>query len=155
MTLPFERIDLSVNGRAVSAHASPAQRLSSVLRDELGLRGTKGGCDAGDCGACTVLLDGEPVCACLVPAAQAKGREVRTVEGLANGRLSALQASFLVEMAAKLSGGKPPKKFTYRGVQPLFEGSEFSINANRTDGGMEMWIGNAEGQPTMKGTAVW
>ncbi|HVX77832.1 MAG TPA: MaoC family dehydratase N-terminal domain-containing protein [Bradyrhizobium sp.] len=66
-----------------------------------------------------------------------------------------LQASFLVEMAAKLSGGKPPKKFTYRGVQPLFEGSEFSINANRTDGGMELWIGNAEGQPTMKGTAVW
>ena len=66
-----------------------------------------------------------------------------------------LQASFIVELAAKLRGGKPPKKLTYRGVQPLFEGSEFSINANDKDGGMELWTANAEGQPTMKGTATW
>ena len=76
-------------------------RLSSVLRDELGLTGTKVGCDAGDCGACTVLLDGEPVCACLVPAAQVAGRSVRTVEGLADGKLSALQAAFLDHGAAQ------------------------------------------------------
>jgi 3-methylfumaryl-CoA hydratase len=66
-----------------------------------------------------------------------------------------LQATFIIEMAAKLHGGKAPKKFTYRGVQPLFEGGEFSINANETDAGMELWTANAEGQPTMKGTAVW
>jgi 3-methylfumaryl-CoA hydratase len=66
-----------------------------------------------------------------------------------------LQASFIVELAAKLHGGRPPKKLSYRGVQPLFEGSEFSINANTTDSGMELWIANAEGQPTMKGTANW
>jgi len=66
-----------------------------------------------------------------------------------------LQAAFIVELAAKLRGGKPPKKFAYRGVQPLFEGGEFSINANDTDGGMELWTANAEGQPTMKSTASW
>ncbi|MBR0799672.1 MaoC family dehydratase N-terminal domain-containing protein [Bradyrhizobium jicamae] len=66
-----------------------------------------------------------------------------------------LQAAFIVELAARLRGGKPPKKLSYRGVQPLFEGSEFSINANDTDGGMELWTANAEGQPTMKGTASW
>jgi 3-methylfumaryl-CoA hydratase len=66
-----------------------------------------------------------------------------------------LQASFIVELAAKLHGGQPPKKLSYRGVQPLFEGSAFSINANTSDNGMELWIANAEGQPTMKGTANW
>lgn len=66
-----------------------------------------------------------------------------------------LQAAFIIEMAAKLHGGKAPKKFTYRGLQPLFEGTEFSINANETEAGMELWTANAEGQPTMKGTAVW
>jgi 3-methylfumaryl-CoA hydratase len=66
-----------------------------------------------------------------------------------------LQATFIVELAARLHGGKPPKKLGYRGLQPLFEGSEFSINANETDQGMELWIANAAGQPTMKGTATW
>jgi 3-methylfumaryl-CoA hydratase len=66
-----------------------------------------------------------------------------------------LQASFIVELAAKLHGGKPPKKISYRGLQPLFEGSEFSINANETDTGMEVWTANSVGQPTMKGTATW
>ena len=65
-----------------------------MLRDELGLTGTKIGCDAGDCGACTVLLDGEQVCACLVAVGQCAGRAVTTVEGLADAGepLSALQA---------------------------------------------------------------
>jgi 3-methylfumaryl-CoA hydratase len=65
-----------------------------------------------------------------------------------------LQAALLVEFAAKLKG-KPPAKFAYRGVQPLFEGSEFSVNANDKDGGLEVWTANAERQPTMKGTAAW
>jgi 3-methylfumaryl-CoA hydratase len=66
-----------------------------------------------------------------------------------------LQASFIVELAARLRGGRPPRKFSYRGLQPLFEGSEFSINANETDAGMELWTANSAGQPTMKGTATW
>jgi 3-methylfumaryl-CoA hydratase len=66
-----------------------------------------------------------------------------------------LQAALLVEFAAGLSGAKVPKKFSYRGLQPLFEGSEFSVNANRTDACMELWTANSEGQPTMKGTATW
>jgi 3-methylfumaryl-CoA hydratase len=66
-----------------------------------------------------------------------------------------LQAAFIVELAAKLHGGAAPKKFSYRGLQPLFEGSEFSVNANKTDGGMELWTANSAGQPTMKGTATW
>jgi 3-methylfumaryl-CoA hydratase len=66
-----------------------------------------------------------------------------------------LQAALLAELAAKLRGGKPPKKFSYRGVQPLFEGSEFSVNANESGEGMELWTANSQGQPTMKGTATW
>ncbi|HET6839268.1 MAG TPA: MaoC family dehydratase N-terminal domain-containing protein [Bradyrhizobium sp.] len=66
-----------------------------------------------------------------------------------------MQAALLVEFAAKLHGGKAPKKFAYRGVQPLFEGSEFSVNANETSAGMDLWTANSEGQPTMKGTASW
>jgi 3-methylfumaryl-CoA hydratase len=66
-----------------------------------------------------------------------------------------MQAAFLVEFAAKLHGGAAPKKFTYRGVQPLFEGSEFSVNANDTGAGLELWTANSMGSPTMKGAATW
>ena len=100
-----------VNGDEISLDVDPMRRLSAVLRDDLGLTGTKVGCDAGDCGACTVRLDGRQVCACLVPAAQAAGADVRTVEGLAAiGRgggplefddLAALQRAFLDAGAAQ------------------------------------------------------
>ena len=66
-----------------------------------------------------------------------------------------LQAAFIVELAAKLRGGEPPKQFSYRGVQPLFEGSDFSVNANDNGDAMELWTANSQGQPTMKGTARW
>jgi 3-methylfumaryl-CoA hydratase len=66
-----------------------------------------------------------------------------------------LQAAFIVELAAKLRGSEPPKKFVYRGLQPLFEGSEFSVNANDNGASMELWTANSAGQPTMKGTATW
>jgi len=102
-------IRFSVNGRCASVSTSPAQRLSRVLREDLGLTGTKVGCDAGDCGACTVLLDGEPVCACLVAAAQAEGCEITTVEGLAQrGPLyDKLQKSFLTHGAAQCGACTP------------------------------------------------
>ena len=91
-----------VNGRAIEVDASPAHRLTHVLREHLGLTGTKVGCDAGDCGACTVLLDGEQVCACLVPLGQVVGRSITTVEGLTeNGRPGRLQRAFHEHGAAQ------------------------------------------------------
>ena len=91
-----------VNGQSVEVGAAPASRLTRVLRDHLGLTGTKVGCDAGDCGACTVLLDGAQVCACLVSLGQVAGRSVTTVEGLAeNGRLTRLQQAFHEHGAAQ------------------------------------------------------
>ena len=106
-------IALRVNGRAVTVSCSPLQRLSRVLREELGLTGTKVGCDAGDCGACTVLLDGDPVCACLVATGQVEGREITTVEGLASRKSSGksvgarLQQSFLEHGAAQCGACTP------------------------------------------------
>ena len=87
-------VPFTLNGREVTVEAEPAERLADVLRDRLGATGTKVGCNAGDCGACTVRLDGAQVCACLVPVAQVRGRTVETVEGLAGERLSALQRAF-------------------------------------------------------------
>jgi CO/xanthine dehydrogenase Mo-binding subunit/aerobic-type carbon monoxide dehydrogenase small subunit (CoxS/CutS family) len=103
-----EAIELTVNGKKVRATAAPAARLADVLRDELGLTGTKIGCNAGDCGACTILLDGRQVCACLTAAAQAGGRKVVTVEGLAGrGKVSALQAAFQRHGAAQCGACTP------------------------------------------------
>src|SRR3972149_3450284 len=96
-------ISFRLNGEQVKASTSPATRLTKLLREELGLRGTKVGCDAGDCGACTVLLDNKPVCACLVAAAQVEGREIVTIEGLSGRSALAerLQVSFLRHGAAQ------------------------------------------------------
>ncbi len=101
-------IAFRVNGRTVSASGSPLQRLSRVLREQLGLTGTKVGCDAGDCGACTVLLDGDPVCACLTALGQVDGCEVTTVEGLRSSKVGArLQQSFLTHGAAQCGACTP------------------------------------------------
>jgi len=80
----LHKLNLSVNGEPVSLAVEPRLTLLEVLRDTLGLTGTKEGCGTGDCGACTVLLDGDPVNSCLLLAVEAEGSEVITVEGLGN-----------------------------------------------------------------------
>lgn len=95
-------IALTVNGDRVSLAVSPERTLVEVLRYDLGLTGTKQGCDEGDCGACTVLVDGRPVPSCLVLALEADGSRVDTVEGLATGpKLHALQDAFVRHGAAQ------------------------------------------------------
>jgi len=90
---------LTLNGTAVDVDAHPMKRLLDVLREECELTGTKEGCGEGECGACTVLVDGQPVCACLVPWAHVGGAEVTTIEGL--GDQHALQRAFMDEVGAQ------------------------------------------------------
>jgi carbon-monoxide dehydrogenase small subunit len=87
---------VSINGKDHALEVEPHRSLLDVLREELGLTGTKKGCNAGDCGACTVLLDGTPVNSCLVLAVQADGQEVTTIEGVDDdGKLHPLQEAFI------------------------------------------------------------
>ena len=79
------RFELQVNGHEAALRGAPLDRLLDALREQLGLVGTKEGCGEGECGACTVLLDDQPVLSCLVPLAQCGGRRVETVEGVAAG----------------------------------------------------------------------
>ena len=91
-----QTIHLTLNGRPTEVRVEPNETLVDVIRDRLALTGTKKGCDAGDCGCCTVILDGKAVNSCLVLAVEADGRIVETVEGLAQGeRLHPLQQAFL------------------------------------------------------------
>ena len=89
----------TLNGQRVDVEAHPMKRLLDVLREECGLTGTKEGCGEGECGACTVLLDGEPVNSCLIPFAQARGARVKTIEGLKG--MHALQETFVTEGGAQ------------------------------------------------------
>ena len=96
------QLTLTVNGAERTLTVHPFARLLDVLREQLGLTGTKEGCGEGECGGCSVLLDGRVVNSCLVPAAQAQGAAVVTVEGLArDGELSPVQSAFLTHNAAQ------------------------------------------------------
>ena len=89
-------ITLTVNGHDYEVRVEPRRTLADTLRDECGLTGTNSGCEHGACGSCTVLADGDPVRACLMFAVQAQGKQIRTVEGLADGdRLHPLQQAFI------------------------------------------------------------
>ena len=89
-------VTATVNGDTQEFVCDPAATLLDVLRDELGLTGSKEGCGSGDCGACTVMLDGQMVCSCLVFAAEAEGRTIATIEGVAEGsELHPIQRKFL------------------------------------------------------------
>ena len=95
-------IELTVNGDRRTVGIPAHYTLLETLRYALGLTGSKQGCDKGDCGACTVLMDGQPVLSCITPAWEAEGRDVRTVEGIAEpGRLHALQEAFEITGGAQ------------------------------------------------------
>ena len=95
-----QHVTTSINGEEAEYLCEPQETLLDVLRDEVGLTGTKEGCSSGDCGACSVMLDGRLVCSCLVLGVEAEGKSVETIEGMAVGEeLHPLQQKFLEEAA--------------------------------------------------------
>ena len=97
-------VTTTINGEPTEFLCEPTQAVLDVLRDQLGLTGTKEGCGSGDCGACTIMLDGRMVCSCLVLGAEAEGKKIETIEGMAKGdHLHALQKKF-IEFAALQCG---------------------------------------------------
>ncbi|PKN01663.1 MAG: (2Fe-2S)-binding protein [Elusimicrobia bacterium HGW-Elusimicrobia-1] len=99
------KINFRLNGKAVSADCDPRNTLLEIIREDLRHTGTKEGCGKGECGACTVLFDGKPVTACIIPAAQAAGHDITTIEGLSgkNSKLHPIQQAF-VEVGAVQCG---------------------------------------------------
>ncbi len=98
--MPKTHVETSVNGEPIEFLCEPHQTLLEVLRDELGLTGTKEGCTTGDCGACSVTVDGRLVCSCLMLAPEAAGHEIGTIEGVASSEsLHPLQQKFLEHAA--------------------------------------------------------
>ncbi len=129
-------IGLQVNGDRVELHVPGMRRLLDVLREDLGLTGTKEGCGEGECGACSVLLDGAVVDACLVPICQVAGSSVITVEGLAHEeRLNVLQAAFLETGGAQCGICTPGmlmagEAFIASGAEPTDDGIRQAIAGN-------------------------
>ena len=129
-------VTTTVNGESTEYLCEPGQVLSDVLRNTLDLTGTKEGCSTGDCGACSVLLDGALVCSCLVLAAEAEGKSVQTVEGIANeGKLHPIQQK-LLEHAALQCGICTPgiviaaKSLLERNPDPTEEEVRFGLAGN-------------------------
>ena len=97
-------VSTTINGEPTEFLCEPTQAVLDVLRDQLGMTGTKEGCGSGDCGSCTIMLDDRMVCSCLVLAAEAEGKKIETIEGMAQGeQLHALQKKF-IEFAALQCG---------------------------------------------------
>ncbi len=129
-------VSTTINGDAVEFACEPDETLLDALRNRLGLTGAKEGCGTGDCGACSVQVDGRLVCSCLVLAAEAEGREIDTVEGMANGtELHPLQTKFL-EHAALQCGVCTPgfliaaKSLLERNPDPTEEEIRFGLAGN-------------------------
>jgi carbon-monoxide dehydrogenase small subunit len=113
----MEALTMKLNGHEVTIDVKPDALLIDVLRDQLELTGTNEACGEGECGACTVLLDGEPVTSCLVPALKAQGREVMTVEGLASGvELHPLQKAFVEHGAVQCGYCTPGMLMSAKGL---------------------------------------
>ena len=129
-------VDLTVNGEAAEASFAPYKTLLEVLREDLGLTGTKHGCELGECGACAVLVDGEPKLSCLVLAVECAGKSVDTVEGLASGaKLHPLQAAFADLGAAQCGYCTPGILMTAKALlekepQPTRERIKEAISGN-------------------------
>jgi len=96
MGMKHQTIKLDVNGREHEVDVKPFERLNDVIRTTIGLTGTKRGCDTGGCGACTIIVDGRPVYSCMMPAVQAEGKKILTIEGLQKGgRLDPIQEAII------------------------------------------------------------
>jgi carbon-monoxide dehydrogenase small subunit len=125
-----------VNGEPIEFLCDPPQTLLEVLREELQLTGTKEGCGTGDCGACTITLDGRLACACLVLAVEAEGRSIGTVEGIASGEhLHPLQKKFLEEAALQCGVCTPgllvaAKALLDRNPQPTEQEVRYALAGN-------------------------
>lgn len=117
------KIEISVNGESHTLETSPVRRLLDVLRLDLGLTGTKEGCGEGECGACTVLLDGDPVNACLIPIVQVQGHEITTIEGLAADETAQAVQTALVNHGGTQCGFCTPG-ITLSAVATLRRGGE-------------------------------
>ena len=110
-------IELKVNGETYETAVEPRRTLLEVLRDNLGLTGAKKGCDTGDCGACTVIMDGKPVVSCLVLAVEAEGKDILTIEGLANnGQLHPIQQAFVENGAIQCGWCTPAMVLTAKAL---------------------------------------
>jgi len=126
-------ISCRINGKARTLDVHPMKRALDVLREDCGLTGTKEGCGEGECGACTILINGEPVNSCLVPAAHLHDAEILTIEGLAKaGRLHPLQEAFAAHGGAQCGICTPgmimaalsiPKRATTRKIQEALAGN--------------------------------
>ena len=132
----MKTITLTINGERRSLAVQGYRTLLDTLRNEAGLTGTKKGCDVGDCGACTVILDGKPVCSCLVLAAEADGASVQTIEGLSRGgKLHPLQENFVEHGGAQCGFCTPgmimmAKALLDANPQPTEEEIRFAIAGN-------------------------
>lgn len=130
------QISTTINGEAVEFLCSPDETMLDALRGPLGMMGSKEGCASGDCGACSITLDGRLICSCLMLAAEAEGRQIGTIEGMAKGgQMHPLQAKFL-EMAALQCGICTPgvlmaaKALLERNPEPTEEEVRFWLAGN-------------------------
>ncbi len=129
-------IRLTVNGRTFDVEARPHECLSDMLRRELGLHGVRVSCSEGECGSCTVIMDGEPVTSCLVLAMQAEGRDVLTIEGLGNeDNLHPIQEAFIEEQGFQCAFCTPgfimaAKAFLEENSDPTAEEAAIAMSGN-------------------------
>ena len=119
-------IELNINGESYDVSVKPNETLLDVIRDRIGLTGTKKGCDTGQCGACTILLEGKPVPSCLVLAVDAQGKDIMTIEGVAiDGELHPVQEAFVKEGAVQCGYCTPAMILTAKAL--------LDVNPNPTE----------------------